>query len=271
METQDTKSNTPEPVRPYQDITTPDQTGRVLGGVVIIIIGGLLLARSVGADLPAWLFSWPMIPIAIGLFVGAKHRFRHPGWLIPVAVGAVFLSINMMSEDVDASQFFWPVIIIAIGLVMIIKPRGRFRGRDRETWKRWHERRHQRYNQKFGNEFTEETSEGIIDSVTIFGGTKKVVISKDFKGGDAVTIFGGAEINLTQADIQGRAVLELVQVFGGAKLVVPSDWKIQVDEMVSIFGGLDDKRNPGTLNPDDNKVLVLKGTSIFGGIDIKSY
>ncbi|MBT1690870.1 LiaF transmembrane domain-containing protein, partial [Dawidia soli] len=125
METQDTKSNTPEPVKPYQDITNPDQTGRVLGGVVIIIIGSLLLARSVGADLPAWLFTWPMIPIAIGLFVGAKHRFRHPGWLIPIAVGAVFLTINMMSEEIDASQFFWPVIIIVIGLVMILKPRGR--------------------------------------------------------------------------------------------------------------------------------------------------
>ncbi|MCD9014982.1 cell wall-active antibiotics response protein [Parachryseolinea silvisoli] len=273
METQDTRSNTPEPVRPYQDITTPDQMGRVLGGVVIVIIGGLLLARSVGADLPGWLFTWPMIPIAIGLFIGAKHRFRHPGWLIPIAVGAVFLTINMFSEDVDSSQFFWPVIIIAIGLFMIIRPRrhGRFRGRDRETWKRWHERRHQRYQQQFGADFVEETAEGMIDSVTIFGGTKKVVISKDFKGGDAVTVFGGVEINLTQADIQGRAVLELVQIFGGAKLVVPSDWKIQADEMVSIFGGLDDKRNPAALHPNDDKVLILKGTSIFGGIDIKSY
>lgn len=272
METQDTNRNTPDPVKHYQDITTPDQTGRVLGGVVIVIIGGLLLARSVGADLPAWLFTWPMIPIFIGLFVGAKHRFRHPGWLIPVAVGAVFLTINMFSEEIDSSQFFWPVIIIAVGLVMILKPKGRHgHWRNRDTWKRWNDRRQQRFEQRFAADITEETSEGVIDSVTIFGGTKKVVISKNFKGGDAVTVFGGAEINLTQADIQGRAVLELVQIFGGAKLVVPSDWKIQVDEMVSIFGGLDDKRNPSTLNPDDNKVLILKGTSIFGGIDIKSY
>ncbi|MBT1689751.1 hypothetical protein KK078_24530, partial [Fulvivirgaceae bacterium PWU37] len=145
------------------------------------------------------------------------------------------------------------------------------RDRDRETWKRWHERRHHRYQQQFGADFTEETAEGLIDSVTIFGGTKKVIISKDFQGGSAVTVFGGAEINLTQADIQGRAVLDLVQIFGGAKLVVPANWRIQADEMVSIFGGLDDKRNPATLNPDDNKVLILKGTSIFGGIDIKSY
>jgi predicted membrane protein len=271
METQETNRNTPDPVKHYQDLTTPDQTGRVLGGVVIVIIGGLLLARSVGADLPAWIFTWPMIPIFIGLFIGAKHRFRHPGWLIPVAVGAVFLAINMFSEEIDSSQFFWPVIIIAVGLLMIIRPKRRFRGRDGETWKRWHERRHQRYQQKFGTDYVQETEEGVIDSVTIFGGTKKVVLSKDFKGGDAVTIFGGVEINLTQADIQGRAVLELVQVFGGAKLVVPSNWKIQVDEMVSIFGGLDDKRNPTTLHPDDDKVLILKGTSIFGGIDIKSY
>ena len=112
---------------------------------------------------------------------------------------------------------------------------------------------------------------GIFESVTIFGENKHLVLSKDFKGGESVCVFGGAEINLTQADITGRIPLELVQVFGGTKLIVPAHWKVESEEVVSIFGGLNDKRHFNNTVTDDSKVLVLRGTTIFGGIDIKSF
>lgn len=213
-----------------------------------------------GYELPHWLLSWPMIPIAVGFYIGARHNFRHWFWLIPVGVGVVFLSGHIM-HDHSYDRLFWPVIIIAIGLGMIA--RSRFRPND--NWDRWKDR----YNRS--NPGVEHSDADYMEVVTVFGGTKKVVISKDFKGGEAVTIFGGAELNFIQADIQGRVPIELVQVFGGAKLVVPSDWRVHTDEMVCIFGGIDDKRNPATLINDTNKVLVLKGTCIFGGIDIKSF
>jgi hypothetical protein len=53
--------------------------------------------------------------------------------------------------------------------------------------------------------------------------------------------------------------------------VVPANWRIHTEEVVCIFGGIDDKRNPTTLAADADKVLVLKGVCIFGGIDIKSF
>jgi hypothetical protein len=67
-------------------------------------------------------------------------------------------------------------------------------------------------------------------------------------------------------------VLDITQIFGGAKLIIPPHWKIQSEEIVSIFGSVEDKRPvlPES-NYDSGKVLVLKGTNIFGGIDIKSY
>ena len=96
-----------------------------------------------------------------------------------------------------------------------------------------------------------------------------MILSKEFKGGDIVNIFGGAEIDLTQADIKGKAVLDLVQIFGGTKIIIPSDWQVQ-SKMVALFGGIEDKRNPALpKNPD--KILVIDGTSIFAGIDILSY
>jgi hypothetical protein len=107
----------------------------------------------------------------------------------------------------------------------------------------------------------------------VFGGVKKNIISKNFRGGETVTIFGGTEINLTQADVNGGVVLDLTQIFGGTKLIVPPHWRIQSKDMVAIFGGVDDKRpllsNAST--EETNKVLILKGTCIFGGIDIRSY
>lgn len=261
MDTQENIS-TPSSNRTPEE-TPSNNAGRAWAGLIIVGVGAALLAKKAGADLPPWIFTWQMLLIAIGFFIGAKHNFRHWGWIMPVAIGLVFLTDEFI-EDISIGQFFWPVIIIIVGLMMIFKPK-RKRNRD-EAWKRWHERR----DRQFTAVDTQSTEEDYINAVTVFGGAKKVVISKDFKGGEATTFFGGVEINLTQADINGKAELELVQVFGGTKLVVPSNWKIQTEELVSVFGGLDDKRKNIT-TPDPDKVLVLRGTCVFGGIDIKSY
>ena len=243
-----------------KDDGTPTFSGRALGGIIIVVVGTILLADRVGADLPHWLFSWPMIPIVIGLYIGARHKFRDWGWMVPVGIGVLFLSGEIIG-NLNMQHFFWPIVIITIGLVMIF--RSRRSQESRERWKRGHD---------FSNTLSSSQVESdFIDTVTIFGGAKKVIISKDFKGGEAATVFGGVEVNLTQADITGRVTLELVQVFGGAKLVVPSNWKVHTEEVVCIFGGIDDKRNPSTLTGDPEKVLVLKGVCIFGGIDIKNY
>src|SRR4030095_11711158 len=42
----------------------------IWGGVFILAIGGLLLARQTGAAIPDWVFTWQMALIAIGLFSG---------------------------------------------------------------------------------------------------------------------------------------------------------------------------------------------------------
>ena len=242
---------------PTEKSNHPFGGGRALGGLIIVVVGTILLAKQVGADIPYWIFSWPMLLIAIGLYVGARHSFRHWGWLIPVAIGTAFLLENLVPE-IRLREYLWPVIVICIGLVMIFRSRGKNRG---DLFKRW---------EKQASE-ANQSSEGFFESVIIFGENKKQILSKDFKGGESVCVFGGVEVNLTQADINGRVPLELVQVFGGTTLIVPSHWKIETEEMVSIFGGLNDKRQLQNNVTDQTKVLVLKGTSVFGGIDIKSF
>lgn len=254
----ETNDNTIIPVTPEQE-PGKRNTGRILAGLVVIGVGTVLLSDRLGYYIPQWVFTWKMLLIVIGLFIGAKHSFKGGKWLIPIAVGAFFLISELPAIDLPTAKIFWPVIIIIIGIMMIVKPKKN----RREHWGNW---RNDYYTD------AQNSSEDIIETVTIFGSLKKNVISKQFKGGESVCVFGGTELNMMQADINGRIVLEIVQVFGGTKIVVPSNWQVQSEEMVSIFGGLEDKRPLSNTTPTDNsKVLVLRGTCLFGGINLKSY
>ena len=232
--------------------------GRKFGGVIVVVVGALLLARETGADIPSWIFSWPMFLIVLGFYIGVRHHFKNPGFMIPMAIGTVFL-IDRMIPNVELHDYLWPVIIIGVGLAMILRSRSR---RENDSLFTILDK---------GIANPNKSDSGLFETVTIFGENKHQVLSKDFKGGESVCVFGGTEINLMQADINGRIPLELVQVFGGTKLIVPAHWKVESEEVVTIFGGLNDKRHFNNTVTDDTKVLVIRGTSIFGGIDIKSF
>jgi hypothetical protein len=241
-------------------------SARVWGGLIIIIVGVVLLARQAGADIPHWLISWPMILIAIGSYVGVKHSFRGPGWAVLMLIGSAFL-LREIDPMLNFGNYIWPIAIIVIGIMMIFRPKKKYT----DATPSW------------GNKSEGEVSigsvplagtdtEDYLDTVTIFGGVKKNIFSKTFRGGELVTIFGGTDINLTQADVPHPITLDITQIFGGAKLIVPPHWTIKSEDIVSIFGSVEDKRPimPES-NYDSTKVLILKGTNIFGGIDIKSY
>lgn len=255
------------------------ERGRVFGGLFMLAIGLVLLLKVSNAILfPAWLFTWPVLLIAIGLFSGVRHRFRGIGWLFPLAIGAIFLADNL-SPDMNLRPYLWPILLIAAGLFVIFRPKNR-RCRPGDPGDDDFDNR-----KNFNNEAvvvpnqTENRSESwqtptsdrndVIDATAVFGGVKKNVLSKSFKGGDVTTFMGGAEINLTQADFAGKAAIDCFNMFGGTKLIIPPDWEVQSD-VVAIFGGVDDKRPPANATAPA-KVLYLDGTCIFGGLEIKSY
>jgi len=112
--------------------------------------------------------------------------------------------------------------------------------------------------------------EGILKDSAVGESHQRSFISKDFKGGDIVIFFGGLDINFTQADLTGPVHLEITQVFGGVKLIVPANWRIR-SEVVNIFGSFEDKRVTTKEMQEGDKVLTVHGTSIFGSIDVKSH
>jgi hypothetical protein len=246
----------------YKEWEEQHRRGRFFAGLFIVGAGVLFLAREMGVVLPEWLFTWQMILITLGVFSGLKHRFRHIGWVVMVAIGGAFMAREYLPEY-DFSHYIWPAMIILVGLVIMLKPKRKnawCRHRRRNRW-------HQRYEESAG---LPATNEEYIDVSAVFGGIKKNIVSKNFRGGEINCVFGGAEINFMQADFQDTIELEVNAVFGGAGLIIPPHWEIK-SEMTAVLGGVEDKRPLHTGTVSQGKKLILKGTAVFGGIEIKSY
>jgi predicted membrane protein len=239
--------------------------GRLFGGLIIVGVGVLFLAREMGALIPHWLFTWKFLLIVIGVFIGVKHSFRGFGWMVPIFIGGAFLMQDIYPE-LPLANYIWPVAIIAFGLMMIFRPRRNFRNyywRKNYGREKWKEYRHER------QEGT--TSENYLEINSVFSGVKKTILSKDFKGGEVNVVFGSAEINLSHADITGTVVIEINNVFGGTRLIVPPHWEVR-SELNAVMGGVEDKRviYKDAVH-DAGKILILKGDVVFGGVDIQSY
>ncbi len=259
---------------------TPKRNGKTFVGAAILLVGLVLLAKQLGLQIPNWIISWPMLLIVIGISNGIKHQFKNSAWLVLILIGSVFL-LEKIEPTLTVSQFTWPIILIGIGTWFIFGRRDKygFNGRRKDFWKEDYnkDQKDSDYTQTVENEepiTTEKKHSSLgdeyINTVSVFGGTKKNVLNKNFKGGEVVSILGGTELNLTHADISGTVVLDVVQIFGGTKIIVPPTWDV-TSEMAAIFGGIDDKRALNQVLADGSKVLLIKGTSIFGGIDIRNF
>jgi predicted membrane protein len=240
-------------------------------GLLLLLVGAVLLLRQTGYPIPYWVFSWQMILMLVGLFIGIRHGFKDYSWLIMIVVGFVFLSDDIW-PGMKLKQFAVPIIVIAVGLLFFLSPRRMCGGPNKFR---------RRFNRFDGppmarSEFAEVTPyegdkslETEIDIVSIFSGVKKRVLSKQFKGGDITCVFGGAELNLTNADFISPVSLDVTMIFGGTKLIVPANWELR-SEVAAIFGGIDDKRpQPSTSVPE--KTIILKGTLMFGGVEVNSF
>ena len=251
--------------------------GSIWAGLFLLLVGGLLLLDQMGFPFPDWLFTWPILLIALGLFTGLRHGFRGGAWAIFILIGSFFL-VQDNFPHIPLHRFLWPCVLIFIGLLIIMSPRRYSRGDWKQQKRDWKQQwREERWGQKFGSGggtsmFSGEksfSSENFVSTTAIFGGVHKKIVTKDFKGGDVSSFMGGTELDLSQADINGIVRLDVTQVMGGTKIIVPPHWEVR-SEVTALFAGFEDKRQqPAALNPD--KVLVLQGMSLFGGIELKNY
>ncbi|RZS96387.1 LiaF transmembrane domain-containing protein [Cecembia calidifontis] len=247
-------------------------------GLVILLVGLVLLLKALGFWFPVWFISWPMILIAIGLVILARHNFQNGFGVFMVLLGSFFLIRNHFDFPFELRPYLVPIGLIIFGLYLILK-----RSKDN---KRFNEEFFKSYQKIYNpsdptSASSSETatasyqfggdSSDVVNAQALFTGIQRRIFSKNFKGGKTSAIFGGTELDFSQADIDGQAILQVEIAFGGVKLVVPPHWDVQVNMGTIFAAGVEDKRIYNPSATDSNKVLKIHGSMIFGGLEIKSF
>lgn len=242
------------------DYRRRDQQSKILTGILVISFGTLFLLDKTGMNIPNWIYSWKMILIGLGVVTLVKHNFRKFWAYVLIGVGAVFLINDFYPGTIDRGLII-PTIIIAAGVTILWKALGF----DRSS------KKNNEFETVMFEESKEDSSADYFETSTIFGGTEKNVVSKNFRGAKITSVFGGTELNLIHADLQQPAIIETTTVFGGLTIAVPADWRVQ-SELTTVFGGVEEKRPMvNSSEMDDQKVLILKGNCFFGGVEIHNY
>lgn len=229
---------------------------KILSGLLFIIIGGVLLLRNLSLippGFPGYIFTWPMILIIIGCFNLVGKKDKTAGFIL-ISIGLFFLLPNALGVPTYQIFKFWPVLLIVAGISFLLK-----------------QKNYGGYKRLEMDHSRGASEMGLIEVTSFFGGSQKVLDPMEFRGGSVSSIFGGNEIDLTQCVLaEGVNRIDLTVLFGGAVLIVPADWNVQV-EVNPILGGFSDERfNNPTIFRDPERVLVIKGIAIFGGGVLKS-
>lgn len=107
-----------------------------------------------------------------------------------------------------------------------------------------------------------------VDLVTVFEGLHLRSHSSAFMGGSALALFGGIVLDLRRAQLGPTgAHLAVTTVFGGTGIVVPSDWRVEMDARTWV-GGLDLSHQ----QPEDPEapILRVRARTLFGGLQVES-
>jgi predicted membrane protein len=250
----------------FQKFPMHNKNQHWIGGIVVILVGLALLIRQMpqmAGMFPSWVFTWPMILIIIGILAIIKGR--NFGGVVPILVGIFFLlqQENMLNDQIR--PFVVPVIIILAGILLLFK---RSRRCNQFMHKGYRYRKMSGRNRREAR-FTDTSGEDYLDINSVFGSAEKSMFSKNFKGGNITCAFGGGKINLTQADIEDKAILNIAVNFGGAEILVPANWQIQ-NELNALFGGIEDKRRASPQGVEPAKTLILRGNIFCGGVEIRN-
>ncbi len=234
------------------------QKSKVLAGTLLILFGVVFLAERMGAAIPKWLISWETALIAIGFVTLYKHYWKKIWGYTLIIVGGVFLFKDIFPGRIDDGLIF-PLMIILFGIVTISKGTNLFQ-----------KKKFSGHDVMF-EEVEDISSDDFISTSTYFGGVKKNVVSKTFKGGDFTTAFGGIELNLTKADMEKPININSSTAFGELKLIVPANWRVE-SQVTCIFGAVEDKRSTiNNIEQENIRVLTLTGTCFMAGVKIISY
>lgn len=108
------------------------------------------------------------------------------------------------------------------------------------------------------------SNENRIQRVLIFSGINSKLNSENLEGINLTAVFGGGKVDVAGAKTSKKDIdIELVAIFGGIKLILPKNWKVE-SEGTGIFGSFDNR----TEQAKTTTTVHLKGAAIFGGVEV---
>ncbi|NUN69504.1 MAG: hypothetical protein HUU02_07305 [Bacteroidetes bacterium] len=226
-------------------------------GLMIIGVGLVFMLDNLQViDAGTVLYFWPALLIVFGISKVAQSSNRSGqifGWIF-VAVGAL-----MMLDRMDVIDFriwdWWPVVLIVIGINFL-------RGSRSRTQLKAETSPYQTASP------AGDDGNAYIRNTALMSGVKRIITSKEFRGGELSALMGGCEIDLRDAEMKGnQALIDVNIIMGGLELRVPVGWNVVV-ETTPIMGGVEDRTYPS--KDGTGKRLVLTGTIIMGGIEVKN-
>lgn len=214
---------------------------QILTGLLVLGLGiGFMLdalnIMEFGAAMRTW---WPTVIIAISLVALVSNPRMWVWPLATAAFGTLLLLRNFDIVTFNVWSLIWPSIFILVGLSIIFRRGG---------WDR-----------------PNDSGDDAVNATAFFSGQNIRSVSHDFKGGDMSAVFGGIDLDLREANIKDKAVMNVFVAFGGIDVKVPEGWMVKVTGM-PIFGGWEDKTKKST----DPKAPVLRinATCAFGGFSV---
>ena len=228
--------------------------GPPLLGILLLAAGVVLLLDN----LQVWDFdlgdliwhAWPLILIVLGLRHLLSRRLLSGAVLLIVGIAFQLMVLDLVSSA--TIRRWWPVLLIALGVWLVLRYA-------RPEAPPEHARS------------SHVANEG--DTFRVFqmlGGTRRVITSQSFRGGEATAFMGGVEVDLRPARLDGGAArIDVTAFMGGVELHVPSDWEVTVTG-APLLGAVEDKRGPLQPREDDtpHPRLEVRATVLMGGLEI---
>lgn len=226
--------------------------------LIFIGIGIFWFLRKWGVVFPDWLFSWPMILVVIGLFIGIGDGFKNPVSYILIALGGLFLLEPYINLPRRLLEFLWPIVFITVGVVILINYL-KNRNRPDDYFKK---------KVVEGTAAADQNSD-FLQISTVMSETNRLVHAQNFTGGQITTVMGSTKIHLGSAKFNGQAVIQTTNIMGELKIVVPADCEVVV-ETSTIMGSVNDKRAHRPAGSTAQKQLLVTGTVLMGEIKIET-
>lgn len=116
-------------------------------------------------------------------------------------------------------------------------------------------------------ENSSESGSSQVEAVAVMGQKRFTSKAGEFRNADAVAVMGHCILDLRQAvPVEGRVEIDAVAVMGQLDILVPADWEVVPDDVITIGSFVNRARHTDAANP---RTVKLTGAVMLGEMQIR--